>query len=239
MHILVHFWRIHFCETQWFQHGLNKTEKWAPSGISDEVFVVGRSTACRSCLCKCERKKGVTCTLTSASHRQDRNTQWLLMHTYVHKLLSLWSLSTNGTVRQGSLSKPRITMSIQNSGWNPERECRAMVATDQEKLSDKFNTSQGDLHHPHQFKSDWTMAIFLEHRENAASLYLSEDSSATLTPSPHASHSQRLQLLATVPDIVLYIPTTLILSPLWGLIPIIQCWKTSSQLCKIYIQALT
>lgn len=67
---------------------------------------------------------------------------------------------------------------------------------------------------PHPFKNPaqiWgcCMAIFLEHRENAASLYLSEDSSATLIPSPHASHSQRLQLLATIADIVLYTPTIL------------------------------
>lgn len=162
------------------------------------------------------------------------------MHICVHQFPSLWSLATNGMVRQGSLSKPRVTMPIQDSCWNLERERRAVVATDWEKLPDKLNTSQGDLHRSHQFKSDCTMAILLEHRENAASLYLSEDSSAILMPSPHASHPQKLHLLATVPDIVLYIPTILILSPLWGLIHILQCWKIlSSQLCKIYIQALT
>lgn len=72
------------------------------------------------------------------------------------------------------------------------------MATDWERLPDKLNTSQGDSHHSHQFKPDCSMAVCLEHRENAASLYLSEVSSATLTPSPHTSHSQRLQLLATV-----------------------------------------
>lgn len=41
VHILVHLWRIHICGTQWFQHGLNKREKWTPSGISDEIFIVG------------------------------------------------------------------------------------------------------------------------------------------------------------------------------------------------------
>lgn len=41
IYILVHLWRIHNCGTQWFQHWLNKREKWAPSGISDEIFIVG------------------------------------------------------------------------------------------------------------------------------------------------------------------------------------------------------
>lgn len=137
IHLLVnnHLWRIRICGTQWFGliGWIKQKENWAP--VAFQMRFSKWDIYCLQKLCMLsvvERYELPMLSLQPLMGKTGIPSGYWCTPVYT-SFLHLWSLTTNGMLRQESLSKPRVTMFIQNPFWQLQNGKCYLINSDARK----------------------------------------------------------------------------------------------------------